>query len=139
MPQDAVDDARICNKGDDAHAPAAGIQEGIRFENFLDRASPRAAGFPGNIRIVPLGKTRCRQAGGFVIWSRHGNPGAVGISPLKSLTMTSRIRDMGRDAVNPFERIQLDGGCASPWIGLFPNPVCHHRAFRAHPWPISAG
>ena len=97
--------------------PPQRAQQRIRFEDFLNQPSPRAAGFPGDIRIVPLGKFRCRQAGGFVIWSRHGNPPAVGIGPVKSLTMASRIGDMRRDAVNPFERIQLDGGCAGPWIG----------------------
>ena len=124
MPQDAVDDAGICNKGDDAHAAAAGAQQRIRFEDFLNQPSPRAAGFPGAIRIVPLGKSRCRQAGAFSICRSRGNPAAVGIGPVKSLTMASRIRDMRRDAVNPLERIQLDRGCAGPWIGRrFQNQV----------------
>jgi hypothetical protein len=46
---DAVDDARICNKRDDAHATATGIQEGIRFKDFLNQANPCVAGFPVNI------------------------------------------------------------------------------------------
>jgi hypothetical protein len=37
MPQDAVDHAGICNKGDDAHAAVASKQEGIRLKIFLIR------------------------------------------------------------------------------------------------------
>ena len=55
MAKDTVDDAGICNKGADAHARPAAAQEGIRLEDFLDQPSPRAASFPGGIRIVPLG------------------------------------------------------------------------------------
>jgi hypothetical protein len=33
MPQDAVDDAGICNKWNDAHAAGAGAQQRIRLEN----------------------------------------------------------------------------------------------------------
>jgi hypothetical protein len=117
MPQDAVDDAGIRNKGDDAHASAAGAKQRIRLEDLFNQPSPRAAGFPGAIRIVPLGKSLIGQVGAFAISGGHGNPPAVGAGPIKSLTMRSRIRDMGRDAVNPFERVQLNGGCAGPWIG----------------------
>jgi hypothetical protein len=31
--------------------------------------------------------------------------------------MTSWIRNVGRNAVDPLDRIQLDRGCACPWIG----------------------
>ena len=117
MPQDAVDDAGIRNKGDDAHASAAGAKQRIRLEDLFNQPSPRAAGFPGAIRIVPLGKSLIGQVGAFAISGGHGNPPAVGAGPIKSLTMASPIRDMGRDAVNPFKRIHLNGGCAGPWIG----------------------
>ena len=84
-------DAGIRNKGDDAHAAAATTHEGIRLENFLNQLGPRGAGFPRDIRIVPLGKVRCRQAGGFVIWNRHENPPAVGIGPVKLLDTRRRF------------------------------------------------
>jgi hypothetical protein len=45
MPEDAVNHAGFCNKGDDAHAAAAGAQQGIRLENLFNQASPCAAGF----------------------------------------------------------------------------------------------
>jgi hypothetical protein len=77
MLQDAVDNARICNKGDDAHAVAAGAQKGIRLEELSDQASPRAAGFPGAIGIVPLGKLRCLQADDLFVSERR-----LGSSPL---------------------------------------------------------
>jgi len=117
MPQDAADDAGIRNKGDDAHASAAGAKQRIRLEDLFNQPRPRAAGFSGAIRIVALGKSLIGQVGAFAISGGHGNPPAVGAGPIKSLTMRSRIRDMGRDAVNPFERVQLNGGCAGPWIG----------------------
>jgi hypothetical protein len=46
MPQDAVDDAGIGNKGDDAYAAAAGAKKWIRFEYLLYQPSPLAAGLP---------------------------------------------------------------------------------------------
>ena len=111
MPKDAIDDAGICDKGDDAHAAAAGATQRFRFEDFFNQTSPRASCFPGAIRIVALGKYRCRQAGAFSICRIEANPAAVGIGAIKSLTMSSRIRDMRRDAVNPCERVHLHGGC----------------------------
>ena len=35
MPQDAIDYAGICNKGNDAHTNGATAQERIRLKNFL--------------------------------------------------------------------------------------------------------
>jgi hypothetical protein len=83
MPQDAVNDAGIGNKGDDAHAAAAGAKQRIGLENLLNQPSPGTACFPGAIRIVALGKYRCRQAGAFFICGRHGNPGAIGVGAVK--------------------------------------------------------
>jgi hypothetical protein len=71
MAQDTVDDAGICNKGDDAHARPAAAQEGIRFEDFLDQPSPRAASFPEEIRIVLLGMISCRGGSALAIGWRH--------------------------------------------------------------------
>ena len=79
MPQDAVDDP------------------GIRLEALPDQAGPRAAGFLGNIRIVLFRKFRCRHAGALVLPVSYGNPPAIGISPVESLTMASWIRDVGCD------------------------------------------
>jgi len=55
VPQDAVDDVKIGNKGDSAHARAAGAaSQGVSLEDFPDQTGPRAAGLPGEIGIVPL-------------------------------------------------------------------------------------
>ncbi len=67
MLQDAVDHARICNKGNDAHPSAATAQQWIHLENFLDQPSPRAARLPGGIRIVGFAKRGARQAGAISI------------------------------------------------------------------------
>ena len=54
MAQDAVDDAGIGNKGDDAHAGAAGAaSQRVGLEYFPGQTSPRAAGLPREIGIVP--------------------------------------------------------------------------------------
>jgi len=52
MAQDAVDDARVCNEGDDPHAGAALAKERICLEDFPQKASPQASGFPGGVGIV---------------------------------------------------------------------------------------
>ncbi len=117
MPQDAVDDTGIGNKGDDAHAAAARAKEGVGLKYFTDQPGPRAAGFAGSIPIVVLGKLRCRQRGGFACGSRHGNPPAVGIGPVKPLAMPSGIGDVRRDAVDALQGIERDGGRAGPGIG----------------------
>ena len=116
MSQNTLDNAGIRNKRNDAHAAAATTQQGIGLEDLLDQPSPRTARFPGVIRIVLLRLFGCRQAGGFILLGRHANPPAVGVASVKSLTMSSRLRNVRRDAVNPFERIQLNRGCARPWI-----------------------
>jgi len=117
MSQDAADDAGICNKGDDAHAAAARAPQRVRLEDFLNQPSPCAAGLPGGIRIVGLGKRTGRKAGAICICRRRRNPAAVGINPIESLAMPPRVRNMRRHAVNPFRRIQFDGSRACPGIG----------------------
>lgn len=89
-----------------------GIRTGVSLEDFLDQARPSAAGFPGTIRMVPIGNGSRRQARAFSLFGRGRNPPAIGIGPVKSLTMASRIGDMGCDAVDPLHWIQLDGGRA---------------------------
>jgi hypothetical protein len=65
---------------------AQGTTKRIRFEDFLNQTSPRAAGFSGAIRIVRHGVFRCRQAGAFPIRGSHGNPSAVGVGKEKNAT-----------------------------------------------------
>jgi hypothetical protein len=52
MAQDAVDDPHVCNKRDDLHAGAALAKERVCFEDFPQKASPQASGFPGGVGIV---------------------------------------------------------------------------------------
>ena len=67
--QDAVDDARVGNKGDDAHAGAAGsASQGVSLEDFPDQTGPRAGSLPGEIGIVPLAGG---DAGGAIVGSRR--------------------------------------------------------------------
>ena len=117
MPQNSVDNGWLRNKGYAPHAAAAPAQQRVRLEDLLNQAGPRAAGFAGCIRIALFGKFRRRHANGLVLPRCRGNPPAVGAGPIKSLTMASPIRDVGCDAVDPLERIQLDRGCAGSWIG----------------------
>lgn len=87
MPQDTMDDAGVCNKGDDTHTAAAGAQEGIGLEDFLNQSSPCAAGFPGAIRIVLLGMYCCPAGGALALRREHANPGAVGVCTIESLNL----------------------------------------------------
>ena len=69
MLQAAVDNARICNKGDNAHAGSAGEGQRVGFEDLPDQARPRAPGLPeGSVsnvsRIVTPGQSTARRSGG---------------------------------------------------------------------------
>ena len=46
--QDAAGDARIYNKGDDAHARATSAEQRVDFEDFSEQTRPCAACFPGD-------------------------------------------------------------------------------------------
>ena len=63
MVQDAVDNTRLGNKGDDPHAGAASADQRICFEDLPDQARPRAAGFPGAVGIVFPGLSVGRETG----------------------------------------------------------------------------
>jgi len=104
--QDAVDDARICNKGDDAHARAAGAEQRVDFEDFSEQTRPGAACFPGEVGIVLLGAYVCRRSGAVAMGGGNGDSGPVGIGAVKALAMSSRIGDVGGDAVNPLQGIE---------------------------------
>jgi hypothetical protein len=117
MAQNTVTHTGLFYKGDDAHARAASAQEGISLENLLNQPRPRAAGFPGEIRIVLVGIICCRGGGALATRRGHWNAGAVGVCSVKPLAMASRARDMKGEAVDPLERVECDGGCAGSWIG----------------------
>ena len=51
MAQDAIDNARLSNKGDNAHTGAASANEGVNLENLLQQARPRASSFSGKVGI----------------------------------------------------------------------------------------
>jgi len=104
--QDAAGDARIYNKGDDAHARAASAEQRVDFEDFSEQARPGAACFPGEVGIVLLGAYVCRRSGAVAIGVGNGDPGPVGIGAVKALAMSSRIGDVGGDAVNPLGGIE---------------------------------
>jgi hypothetical protein len=93
--QDAVDDAGVGNKGDDAHAGAAGASQRISFEDFPDQAGPSAAGLPGEVGIVP-GLDRGRAGAGAVgLLARADDSAPGGIRAVEALAVTSGIGDVG--------------------------------------------
>jgi len=63
MAQDAVDDPRVCNEGNDLHACAACAKQRVCFEDFPEQSRPRAAGFPEEVGIVLPGLSVCRGRG----------------------------------------------------------------------------
>jgi len=63
--QDAVDDRRVGNEGNYAHAGATGAEKGIHFENLLQQARPSASGFLGDVGVVRI-RLGVRRATGTV-------------------------------------------------------------------------
>jgi hypothetical protein len=63
MAQDAIDDPRLCNKGNDLHAGATGANQRVHFEDFPEQARPGASGFPGEVGIVLVRLGVCRATG----------------------------------------------------------------------------
>ena len=113
MTQDAVDNARVGNKGDDAHAGAAGgASQGVRLEDFPDQTSPGAARLPEQVGIVALSGG---NAGGGIVGLRRGAhySAPVGVCAVKSLAVASRVGNMRGDPVDPFQGIEHDAGSAS--------------------------
>jgi len=108
--QDAIDNARLCNKGDDAHAGAAGAKQGIDLEDLPDQARPRAAGLPGEVGIVPIlvgisvGIGRVGFCAGFF------DSAPVRVSAVKALAMPPWAWYVCRNPVNPFQRIEHKTG-----------------------------
>jgi hypothetical protein len=107
---DAVDDAGVGNKGDDAHAGAAGASQRIRFQDFPDQSSPGAAGLPGEVGIVPRLGRGSAKAGAVGLLARADDSAPVGIRAVEALAVASGIGDVGGDAVNPLVRIEHKPG-----------------------------
>ena len=70
MSQDAVDDTRVGDEGDDPHAGAAGADQGVGLEDLPDHARPRAPNLPGKLRIVPILPRMGERCGGRASSSR---------------------------------------------------------------------
>ena len=63
MPQDAVDDARVRDEGDDLHLGAAATDHGVDLENLREQTGPCPAGLPGKVGIVLPGLSVCQGTG----------------------------------------------------------------------------
>ena len=98
--QDAVDNARVCNKGDDAHACAADAEHWVYLENFPQQARPGAARFPGEVGIVLLGASVFRRSGAIAMGGGNGDSGPVGVGAVEALAMSSRIGNVGRNVLS---------------------------------------
>ena len=83
--QDAVDDAGVGNKGEDAHAGAAGAGQGIRFEDFPNQAGPSAAGLPGEVGIVASLGRGSAGAGAVGLLALADDSAPVGVCAVKAL------------------------------------------------------
>ena len=107
MAHDTVDDARVGNNRDDAHAGAAGAaSQRVSLENFPDQSSPGAAGLPGEVGIVPpLGRGSAgRGAVGLSVGADDSAP--VRIGAVEALTVASRVGNMRGDPMNPFQGVE---------------------------------
>jgi hypothetical protein len=110
---------RIYGAHDSHPSATAGAREHVHLKNTFQKLNQGAMGFPGAIRIVPFGEYRCRGASASSICGRCGNPGAAGIRPIKSLTMSLWVWNVRRDAMDPLER----WGDASPLTMSLITPV----------------
>jgi hypothetical protein len=81
MAQDAVDDPRVCNEGDNPHAGATGAEERVNLENLLQQARPGASGFLGEVGILLLGVGVCRGSGAIAGVGWSGDSGTVAVVP----------------------------------------------------------
>jgi len=54
MAQDAVDDPRLCNQGDDPHPGTALADQRVNFKYFPQQARPRAPRCPRKVGIALL-------------------------------------------------------------------------------------
>ena len=116
MPQDAIHHPWLSYNGDNLHLGATGTEHGVDFENLAQQASPRAASFPDKLGILVILAGMCGTAGEFLRHSgRHS--GAVAVSPIRASRMLAWIWNVRDDPVNPFQRIEGDGGDAGARIG----------------------
>lgn len=136
MAQDEVDDARVGNQRDDAHAGAAGsASQGVSLEDFPDQSSPGAAGLPGEAGIVPrLGRGSAGNgAVGLSVGADDSAPIRVGA--VEALAVASRVGNMRADPVNPFQGIQHHArGAGARVRRRIHGQACRPRVSRAHPW-----
>ncbi len=127
MAQDAVNDVGVGNKGDDAHAGAAGsASQRVSLENFPDQTGPGAAGLPGEIGIVPLAGG---DAGIGVFGSRRlaQDSAPVGIGAVESLAVASRPASSLHSISRP--------DCAR----IFRTRDSRRSTGRVQPWRTIAG
>ena len=117
MMQNAVDDLRICNYGDDPQAGATDAKQRVYFENLLHQARPGAAGFPVAAAIILLRLGVWRGAGAYArcCWNRGSGP--VTILAIIALTTASRDGDMSGNAMNPCQRIEGKHSGAGARVG----------------------
>ena len=78
MLQNAVDDARICNKRYDAHASAARAQQRVRLENSLNQAAHALRVSWAASELSELSHSGSAAAG---IWALSPTAGARRILP----------------------------------------------------------
>lgn len=97
---DAVDNAWICNDGDNLHARPTATQQRVNLENLPQQPGPCPAGLLGEVRVLVRPAGFCSGTSEIL----HGL-GAyscpVVVGSVVPLIMLAGIGDMGRDAVDP--------------------------------------
>jgi hypothetical protein len=92
MAQDAVNDPRISNERDDAQAGATDAYQRFGFENSPNQTRPGAAGFPGEVGIVPVVVGACAGIRFLPLHTRFSLSAPVRVRAIKALTMASAMR-----------------------------------------------
>ena len=121
MPENAIDDSRIRDERDYLHLGATAAQEGVHLENPLDKAGPRCPAPLNKLRgrFARCGRVRCRR--GLLFAEGFRRLCAIGKRPIVAHAMAAALRDVGRDGVDPVQRIEEAVGRAGAGIGTCRN------------------
>jgi len=118
MSQNAIHHPWLSYNRDNLHLGAAGTEHGVDFENLAQQASPRAAGFPGELGILILCGGTCGPACKILRQSgAYADSAAVAIGPIRTSGMLAGLWYVGGNSMNPFQGIQGDRGGAGTRVG----------------------
>ena len=119
--ENLIDGSGIGDDGDNLHLCPADTEKRIHLENLLDEAGP---GCPASLNELRGGMGRCARAcrrRGLLLARGFRRTCAVGERSVIPHAMPAALRDVGRDGVDPVQRIEEAVGRAGAGIGTCRN------------------